>query len=324
MQNIIDLNNNVLDKSRELDNCNELDKAVRDLSVKLGFCDYSAISITKLDMDILRFQDYLSKGYNAEMSYLERNIDKREDPALLLEGAKSILCFLAAYSSVRPCENMPMIASYAQGLDYHDVIKDKLKAIGEMISVYRPDSKYRAFTDSAPILERSWAEKAGLGFIGKNTMLISKEFGVHTLIGVVLSTEEVVSNREKVKNGCGKCRRCLDSCPNGAITEDGYIDANRCISYRTIESKKMRVEEQFQIDQKGWLFGCDICINACPWSSKSSGLHLNGLNIGSIEFKMDIDSWKEMTESDFKLKFRNTPLKRAGYLKIMDNLAGLK
>ncbi len=301
----------------------DLDIAIRDLALELGFCDYSALRITKMELETLRLREYLSRGFNAQMGYLERNTDKREDPTLLLEGAQSILCFLAEYRNENLLESIPKIASYAQGFDYHDVIKSKLKVIGEKISTFRPGAQYRVFTDSAPILERSWAAKAGLGFIGKSTMLINKNHGVRTLIGVILSTEEIDSNRELVKNGCGNCRKCIDSCPNGAISSDGFVNANRCISYRTIESKHMRSEEPFMINQNGWFFGCDICIDACPWSKKSSNKFLDGLKDESLDFKMNIEEWQKMSESEFKLKFKKTPLKRAGYLKIMDNLAGI-
>lgn len=304
----------------------QIDNLVRKLSNKEGFVDYGAAKYEKLEDETHNLRNYVNLGYHADMQYLVKNISLREDPSLLLEGVKSILCFLAPYKpSLIQSESLPKIASYAYGTDYHKVVRDKLYNICNILKESIPDVKYRVFCDSAPLLERAWAARAGLGFIGKSTFLISKRYGLHTIIGVVLLDREV-SYGEKGKDSCGTCTRCIDACPSGALVSPRMLDARRCISYQTIESPKMKLEEDYQVDKRNWIFGCDICLNACPWASK--GEHTTWDSFKPLKHGQDErliteisnEEWISMDEESFSKWFSDSPLMRAGLNKIKDNI----
>ena len=304
----------------------QADTLIRELSIKEGFVEYGAAKAQVLTEDISRLKQSLNKGYNADMKYMAGNLHLREDPSRLLEGAMSVLCFLAPYKpSTLQKKNFPLIASYAYGKDYHKIIKDKLYTICSELKERIPDLRYRVFCDSAPVLERAWASKAGLGFIGKNSFLISKKHGLHTLIGVILLDKEVVYG-EHVSGGCGSCTKCIDTCPAGAIVSPKEIDSRRCISYQTIESGRMRSEEDFPASDTGWIFGCDICLNACPWSAKgdvTSWKEFSPLTHGEAEQSLtetSYEDWLSMDEEYFKKWFSNSPLMRAGLNKIKNNI----
>ena len=300
---------------------NELHIIVNELALNLGFSAYAATPSIKLTDEMFRFREYLSKGFNADMSYLERNCDMRENPDLLLKGTKSVMCFLASYKNeIKQDKNIPQIASYAYGKDYHKILKDKLYVIAEKIKEYYPSITYRVFTDSAPVLEKAWATRAGLGFIGKNTMLINKTHGIKTFIGVILTDLVVKYSWNSEKPGCGSCTKCIDACPTGALTGEYLLDARKCISYQTIESKRAFGQEKFAIDFNNYIFGCDICVDACPWSSKGEFTKIS-------EFFPDIryigrnkDDWSSMEEDVFLGEFSESPLNRAGLQKIIDNI----
>jgi Uncharacterized Fe-S protein len=228
------------------------------------------------------------------MSYLERNVDKRFDPALLVEGARSVLCFLAPYGGRNYDRQHPgcRVASFAHGRDYHDVVKERLRIVMkrlEALSAQNPDGvapqafSGRAFVDSAPVLERHWAAAAGLGFIGLNNFLISPDFGLRTIIGVIICNipvEAFEKHPPLSAEDCGACGRCIASCPGGALNDDGegrhWLDARRCISYNTIESKEL--SDVHPVDFGGRIFGCEECVAACPWD------------------RDDVPSWPEFEE----------------------------
>lgn len=295
-----------------------------------GFSAYGAAPYKIMEKEMEPYDRYLSMGFNAGMGYLERNRDIRKDVNILLPGVKSVLCFLAPYKhGLVAEEGKPKIASYALGSDYHPVIKKRLSSILKRINERCPDAKGRVFTDSAPVLERAWAAAAGLGFIGRNNFLISREHGLHTLIGVILLDITVLYNETTVRNGCGRCTRCVDSCPTGALGGKGLLDASKCISYQTIESKAHFRDEKFLIERKGWIFGCDICMEACPWSARGEMLcweefrPLNHPLLPDGPLSAGREEWLGMGKDKFEELFRNSPLMRAGYGKIIDNLKAL-
>lgn len=304
----------------------QTDTLIRELSLKEKFIGYGAARITTMKDDSLLLEESIGRSYNADMKYMARNLNLRENPSLLMEGTKSVLCFLAPYKPTESqSDNFPGVASYAYGRDYHKVIKDKLYRICFALKERIPDVKFRVFCDSAPLFERAWAARAGLGFIGKNTFLISKKHGLHTLLGIILLDREVVYG-SAVSGGCGKCTRCLDACPAGAIVAPNKLDARRCISYQTIESAKAREYEEFPAEKGKWIFGCDICLNACPWSSKGEPTDWDEfLPIRHGESKKrltetTIEEWLSMDEEYFKRWFSDSPLMRAGLNKIKNNI----
>ena len=308
-------------------NIEELHSKIESLTGELGFLEYGAAPYRKMLPETDRLRLSLSKSYNAGMDYMARNIELRADPELLLKGTKSVMCFLASYKpEFEQKEGVPKIAAYAYGEDYHKVIKDKLYIIIERMRPLLPKMKARVFVDSAPVLEREWAKEAGLGFIGKNNFLISKKFGIHTFIGTILIDKELKYSNATIKNGCGNCNSCIEACPTGALAGPFCLDARKCISYQTIESKEFHNSEEFQINLNNSIFGCDICMKACPWSNKGestkwdqfkpifSKLH----NKSIIDFERE--DWKTLGGEDFLQIFNNSPLKRAGISKIQDNL----
>jgi len=305
----------------------ELSENIRKWSEELGFVAFGAVPYRLMDKEIERFEDYLSLGYNAGMKYLEQNRDIRRDASLLLPGLKSVLCFLAPYRhGLSGVEGNPAVSSYALGVDYHPLIKGKLREILSKIRQISPEANGRVFTDSAPVLEREWAASAGLGFIGRNNFLISREYGLHTLIGVILLDIPLQYTIKTVENGCGSCYRCIDACPSGALKGKGLLDSSGCISYLTIESKKDHLSEEQKIDRKGWIFGCDICLNACPWSKQGKRLcwdefmPLQHPLIPEGILSLSKGEWESLAKDEFNEIFKDSPLKRAGYEKIMDNL----
>ena len=304
----------------------ERDNIIRGLSAEEGFAEYGAAEICIMEAERAFLEESVSNGYNADMQYLAKNIHVRENPALLLDGAKSVLCFLAPYKPMIIQErSFPGIASYAYGLDYHKIIKDKLYKICASLRERESDLKYRVFCDSAPVFERAWGARAGLGFIGKNSFLISKKYGLHTLIGVILLNREVLYG-ERVREGCGGCSRCIDACPVNAIVSPRVIDSRRCISYQTIESLRVRSEEVFPASKGEWIFGCDICLNACPWSSKGDTTSWESFSpllhgeSGNLITEISDESWLNMEDDYFNKWFKESPLMRAGLNKIKDNI----
>ena len=304
----------------------ERDNIIRGLSAEEGFAEYGAAEICIMEAERAFLEESVSNGYNADMQYLAKNIHIRENPALLLDGAKSVLCFLAPYKPMIIQErSFPGIASYAYGLDYHKIIKDKLYKICASLRERESDLKYRVFCDSAPVFERAWGVRAGLGFIGKNSFLISKKHGLHTLIGVILINKEVLYG-EIESEGCGACRRCIDACPVNAILSPKVIDSRRCISYQTIESRRMRHEEEFPASKGEWMFGCDVCLNACPWSSRGEISSwecfqplLHG-EPGKFITETSDKIWLDMEDDYFNKWYKNSPLMRAGLNKIKENI----
>lgn len=303
----------------------KLYKEIETLSLELGFVDFGVAHVSELMQDKKFYTNAMDRGYFASMSYLHRNLDKRFNPANLVEGAQSILVFLSPYSLPDKDKNsVTGIAEYALGKDYHKVIKDKLFVIMEHIKELYPNFSGRAFTDSAPILERAWAVKAGLGFIGQNNFLISPSSGIKNLIGVIVANvplpdkfslyPTLQQSIEKAKNGCKTCNKCLKACKNGSLVAPYTLDARKCTSYLTIESKN--IKEQMQSEGiehfAGWYYGCDICLNVCPWNGKNKEGWMEYREYLDILKKADYSWWCNLSDKEFKDIFKDSPLLRGG------------
>ncbi|MEG1692022.1 MAG: tRNA epoxyqueuosine(34) reductase QueG [Bacteroidales bacterium] len=313
----------------------EIIKNIYSLSSSLGFVDFGIASANELVTEIEHYNNSMKNGYFADMNYLSKNLEKRFNPKLLFEGAKSILVFLAPYgdgNNSNICKDTPLInvASYAWGEDYHLVIKNKLQIIlNRIITLAKnykeendstPDTTTgRVFTDSAPILERAWAVKAGLGFIGKNNFLISRKVGIRTLIGVIIVNIELPQSiKTDDKNYCGNCTKCLDACPTGALCAPYNLDARKCISYNTIENKQLSQILELQNENKkslnfnGWYFGCDVCMNACPWNRKNITGWPELLTNKQLLSTATNEWWKNLSGEEFKTIFASSPFMRTG------------
>lgn len=294
---------------------------VKSVAHELGF-DYCGISkAEKLNEDEVRLANFLNKGYNGSLGYLENHFDKRVDPTKLVPGAKSVISLLTNYyPEQKQRTDAPQVAKYAYGQDYHDVIWNKLKKFLQALNEKIGEVNGRGFTDSAPVLEKSWAERAGLGWVGKNGLLITKQSGSFFFIAELITDIELKPDNPFVKDYCGTCTRCIDACPTEAILPDKVIEARKCISYFTIELKDMLIPDEMKGKFDNRMFGCDICQDVCPWNRFSTPHHTEEFTPINEILDYSKKDWDELTEESFKVIFKKSPLKRAKYQGIKRNL----
>ena len=280
---------------------------IKNKSIELGFISCGISKSAFLENEIGRFESWLKNNYHGQMSYMERNFDKRMDTRKLVDGSKSVISLLFNYYPSKEINNNSFkISKYAYGNDYHFIIKDKLKTLLSSMRNEIGEIDGRVFVDSAPIMEKAWAKKSGLGWIGKNTNLISKKTGSFFFIAEIIVDLELEYDNE-VTDHCGSCTACLDACPTDALYEPYKIDASKCISYFTIELK-----EQFPNDLKkdfnDWIFGCDICQDVCPWNKFSIPNKEPLLNPKNEINQYSKKDWLELTDEVFKVVFKETSL----------------
>lgn len=287
---------------------------------KLGFSSCGISKARFLSEEAKNFEKWLSNGYQGSMSYLERNIDKRLDPTLLVPGSKSVISLAFNYFPPKKLidNNNFIISKYAYGKDYHKVLKKKLKKLLFLMRERIGDIEGRVFVDSAPIHERAWAKLSGLGWVGKNSLLINKNQGSYFFLAEIICDLELEYD-EPVLNRCGNCSRCIDACPTGAITKAQVINAKKCISYLTIENKD-NIPEELNDSMNNYIFGCDVCQDVCPWN-KNSKPH------EEIEFlpkknlkKLRKKDWVELTEETFDRIFEGSAIKRTKYKGLKRNI----
>jgi epoxyqueuosine reductase len=303
-------------ESKQRSTANE--QFVKSLALQVGFdaCGISKAEYLQSQDDYL--SDWIRNGFHGEMGYMERNIDKRFDPRVLVPNAKSVISVLLNYNpgSLDISTKPPKISRYALGLDYHNVLKDKLHLLLELIRKEFGDVEGRVFVDSAPVLEKTWAAHAGLGWVGKNSLLINPKLGSYFFIGELIVDLEIESYLDQIPNRCGSCSRCIDACPTGAIISPMVIDSRKCISYLTIEKKSpLTIEEQKQLN--GWCFGCDICQEICPWNSKSPISTDNGLKPKQEILNLSKDDLIAISKFDFEQIFGDTPVNRTEFEKFV-------
>jgi len=286
---------------------------IKSLSQELGFSSCGISKARFLKEEEKKFEQWLNNGYQSGMSYLEKNFDKRLDPTKLVPGAKSIISLSYNYYPPEKLEksNNFIISKYAYGRDYHQVIKKKLRKLFSKIKEKFGNIEGRVFVDSAPVHERAWAKLSGLGWIGKNSLLINKKMGSYFFLAEIICDLKLEYDNE-VSDHCGKCNKCIDACPTDAIREAKVIDANKCISYLTIENKE-NIPSEFNKKLKDFIFGCDICQDVCPWN-RFSRAH------NEIEFypkdelkKLRKKEWKELTKETFDIIFKGSAVKRASF-----------
>ena len=302
-----------------LDKC-QLSEIIKAEALSVGFLSCGISKAEFLSEEATKLESWLKSSFNGEMSYMERNFDKRLDPRLLVPGCKSVISLLFNYYTEKKDKKdyEPKISSYAYGKDYHFVVKEKLKKLLSRIKNLVGDVNGRVFVDSAPVMERAWAKKSGLGWIGKNTNLINKKTGSFFFIAELIVDLELEYDHPTTDH-CGSCTACIDSCPTNALATPYKMDATKCISYATIELKN-NIPNSFKDNMKGWIFGCDICQDVCPWN-KFSKNH----NEPSFEDKKNISDmskkqWKDLTKEVFDKVFKDSPIKRTGYSGIKRNI----
>lgn len=291
---------------------------INSFALQVGF---DACGISKADYlqdQEVQLHHWLDSGYQGEMGYMERNIDKRLDPRVLVSNAKSVISVLLNYHPGNPDISTypPKISRYALSHDYHIVVKDKLYQLLGLIRKEFGNVEGRAFVDSAPVLEKTWAVRAGLGWIGKNSLLIHPKLGSYVFIGELIIDLEIETSTTHAPNRCGTCTRCLDACPTGAIVSPSVIDSRKCISYLTIEKKTQLTEEE-QNSLNGWCFGCDICQEVCPWNSKATISKCEELMPKQEILDLSPNELKSISKEQFDTIFNDTPLSRAGFERIV-------
>lgn len=302
-----------------------MNQFIKNTALSLGF---DACGIAKADFladDAEFMQLWIDQDKHGEMHYLARNFEKRTDPRILVPGCKSVVVVLMNYFPAEK-QNLtaPQIAKYAySAVDYHSVLKAKLNILEQCIvetygSACVSPNHQHSFVDSAPVLERRWAERAGLGWIGKHTQLINPSFGSYTFIGILMLNVETAYD-SSISARCGTCMRCIDACPTNAL-RNGTMDARRCISYLTIENKN-DIPTEFHDKLSNCALGCDICADVCPWNKKWAKPHVNvELAVSENMLQWDKESWMKLTEKDFNNLFKRSAIKRLGYKKLKDNI----
>lgn len=299
---------------------------IKEMALTIGFDACGIAKAEELKEDAAFLSLWLKKEMHGEMGYLARNFEKRIDPRVLVPGCKSVVVVLLNYYPVElQKSDVPKIAKYAySATDYHYVLKAKLTELEEQICAhYGHDSvcigHQHSFVDSAPVLERRWAEKAGLGWIGKHKQLIHPNIGSYCFIGILMLNIETDYDTP-IRARCGTCTRCLDACPTKALS-NGVLDARRCISYLTIENKN-EVPEEFHKHLSNYAIGCDICADVCPWNHKWAKPH-NHKELLPVEqlFTWDTKNWQEIDKTTFNQTFRSSAIKRAGFEKLKQNIS---
>ena len=305
-------------------NPSSLNRLIKSSARALGF-DFCGIARAEfLEEEAKRLEIWLKKGYHGEMSYMENHFDKRLDPTLLVPGARSVISLMYNYypEKVQDSDSYK-ISKYAYGEDYHRVIKDKLKELVEILRREVGDFNARVFTDSAPVMERSWAERSGLGWIGKHSLLINREKGSFFFLAEIICDLSPEPDPAFKSDHCGTCTRCVDACPTEAIIPDKTVDASRCISYFTIELKN-EIPQEFRGKFEDWMFGCDICQDVCPWNRFSIPHSEERFEPRPELLHYSKKDWAEMTADLFNDLFRKSAVKRTKYSGLQRNLNFLK
>jgi len=298
---------------------------IKTWSRELGFDHCGIARAVRLDDDARRLESWLQKGMNGSMLYMENHFDLRIDPSRLVPGAKSVITLLLNYfpDEQQPSE-APQIAKYAYGEDYHEVIRSKLKELLARIKAGIGEVEGRGFVDSAPVLERSWAVRSGLGWVGKNGNLLNKQAGSFFFIATLIVDLELEYDAPFAGDYCGTCRRCIDACPTEAILPNKVVDGSRCISYFTIELKEMLIPDEMKGKFDNWAFGCDTCQDVCPWNRFSKPTEEIAFSPVPAILNFRTSDWEELTEQGFKEIFQNSPVKRAKYAGLRRNLQFLR
>ena len=295
---------------------------IRDKSKELGFsaCGFARAEPLPLGSFL---DEWVAHSLHGNMHYMEKNMDRRLNPELLFPGVKTIIPLLASYykEGYKPGENLK-VSRYAVGRDYHKVLKKRGQALIDWMGEMKPGIRARIFVDTAPIMEKEWARKAGLGWIGKNTCLIRPGEGSWFFIGIIMTDLELTPDPPENRNLCGNCSRCIDNCPTKALSANGILDARKCISYLTIELKD-RISDEYTGQTDNWLFGCDRCQEVCPSNRFAKETLIQDFEPRPIFHSISSQTFCQMDQNDFTREFSGTCLTRAGLEKIKGTISFL-
>ena len=300
--------------------------AIRQEAHRLGFEFVGIARAERMDEEARRLETWLNGNLHGKMAYMANHFDKRIDPRQLVDGAKSVISLTYNYftDQEQSDPDAPKISKYAYGADYHIVVKDKLKQLLNFISDTIGEVNGRAFVDSAPVLERDWARRSGTGWVGKNTLLINPKRGSYFFLAELILDLELTSDTP-MKDYCGTCRRCIDACPTEAISPEGYfMDGSKCISYLTIELRDEKLPPQYKDLMEGWMFGCDICQQVCPWNRFSTPHNEPQFEPHPDLLTMTRAEWLDITADVFREVFKKSAVKRTKFEGLKRNIDFLK
>ncbi|MDR1673185.1 MAG: tRNA epoxyqueuosine(34) reductase QueG [Bacteroidales bacterium] len=294
---------------------------IKELALRIGFSDCRIARATPLAEEAVRLSRWLEAGMHGEMGYMARNVEKRIHPELLAECTQTVVSLAVHYlPQIRQRPELPQIAKYAYGADYHTVVKDMLYRLLAAIKERQPHVNGRVFVDSAPVMEHAWAERSGLGWTGKHSLTVHPRYGSYIFLGE-LFLNTVIEPDQPIVNRCGSCTRCMEACPAKAIVAPRVVDARRCISYLTIEHKGV-LDASVQLHNR--LFGCDICQDACPWNQKALPVATPTKERSTHPLlEKTADEWLQLTEDEFGALSANSPLQRTGLATIKRNVRQL-
>jgi len=306
-----------------IDNKSKYSQFIKAEAKRLGFLSCGISKAEFLEVEAPRLEKWLKNNAHGEMRYMENHFDKRLDPTLLVEGSKSVVSLLLNYyPSQEQTTNSYKLSKYAYGTDYHFVIKDKLKSLLHCIQDEIGDVHGRAFVDSAPVLDKAWAAKSGLGWIGKHSNLLTQQIGSFYFIAELIIDLELEYDHATTDH-CGTCTACIDACPTEAITEPYVVDGSKCISYFTIELKE-NIPTEFKDKFDDWMFGCDVCQDVCPWNRFSKSHNEPLFNPHPELLEMTKKDWEEITEDTFRKVFKNSAVKRTKFTGLERNIKFIK
>jgi epoxyqueuosine reductase len=297
---------------------------VKQMAVQYGF-DYCGIAkAVPLDEDGRRLENWLNKGMNGNMHYMENYFDLRIDPSRLVPGARSVITLLKNYYPSEIREQELKISKYAYGKDYHEVLRPRLQSMISALQDKIGQFNGRGFVDSAPVLERAWAQKTGLGWIGKNGNLINKQSGSFYFIATLITDLDLDYDDPMAKDYCGSCTKCIDACPTEAILPGKVINGSKCISYFTIELKDEIIPSEMKGKFNNWMFGCDICQDVCPWNRFSHPHQEQAFTPLPEILNLTTKEWEELSEEMYRKLFKFSPLSRSKHKGIQRNIRFLK
>lgn len=304
-----------------------LTQKIRQKALETGFHKVGFARAEALEEEGKRLRDWLEMGYHGDMAWLEREPEKRSDPRLLFPGARSVIVLALNYYTSH--EHVPgpgegKVSRYAWGEDYHDVVKTKLRELLEWIKLEVPGSDGKACVDTAPMMDKAWAVKAGLGWIGKHTNLITREYGSWVFIGEIIVNFELDYAGEPVPDHCGNCTACIDACPTAAITAPFLVDSKACLSYATIELRSAELSPGIEENMEGWLYGCDICQDVCPWNRFQKPTGESAFEPRKGETSIALEEILSLSPEKYAERFRRTAIKRAKLSGLQRNAAALK
>ncbi len=298
----------------------ELSQKIKTTAVELGFGRVGIVPVTPLDVETPRLLDWLTSGNNGRMAWLERETAKRADPSMIFPGALSMIVVAQNYFTPHKHSSNPTqgkISRYAWGDDYHDVVREKLVKLLARIKELNPEANGKICVDTTPIMEKAWAVRAGVGWLGKHSNVITTDHGSWVFLGEIILDIELEYDTETVDDHCGTCTACIDACPTDAITQPYVVDSRRCISYATIELRDENIPTEIASNLEGWLYGCDICQDVCPWNRFAKPSKEDRFEPRDDETSVDLDRLLSMTHEEYVERFRRSAMKRA-------KLGGLK